>query len=58
MAMKRALAALVLTEGLLAANKGQRPHDFAIDGLGLNTGVLQPGEIVSARLTAPGSDVE
>jgi plastocyanin len=38
-------------------NKGKRPHDFAIDDLGLNTGVLQPGEIAKATFTVPGSDV-
>ena len=39
-------------------NKGRMPHDFAIKELGLNTGVLQPGQIATATFTVPNDDVD
>jgi len=34
-------------------NEDERPHDFAIDDLNLNTANIDPGEVATARFTVP-----
>lgn len=34
-------------------NKGNDPHEFAIEELGLSTGTIAPGEIAHARFVVP-----
>lgn len=39
-------------------NRGQRPHDFTIDELGVSTGVLQRGDVVTITFAALDRGVE
>lgn len=40
------------------SNRGRIPHDFTIDQVGVSTGVLQPGDVVTAKFTMPGDEVK
>jgi plastocyanin len=38
---------------LEVANRDAMPHDFAVESLGLNTGVIDPGSVATATFTMP-----
>jgi plastocyanin len=39
-------------------NKDDTAHDFAIDSLDLNTGIIEPGDVATARFTVPEEGLE
>jgi plastocyanin len=40
------------------SNKDDTPHDFAIELMDLNTGIIEPGESATATFTVPESSTE
>jgi plastocyanin len=39
-------------------NDGDTPHDFSIGSLDLNTGIIEPGAVATARFTVPDEGLE